>query len=83
MRAFSKKSTPPVVIALALLLLILVFMSVFCYDVGSSANSIKPGIGDGMCNIAAASGLLAVLTGLNLAGNIRKKRKWWEFFRRD
>ncbi len=77
------KSATPLVIAIFLLMALSIFLTFFCYDVGYSANGIRPGIGDGMYNIAAASGLLAVLTGLNLAGKIRKRKKWWEFFRRD
>ncbi len=64
--------------ALIVMIVVLVFIAAFCYDLGCSANTIRPGTGNGMLNIAAASGLLTVLTGINLTllyKNRKSKRK--------
>lgn len=68
--------------ALVMIITILVIMAFFCYEVGNSANGIKPGIGDRMLTISMASGLLTILTGVNLTIMQRKKkRKLWDLFR--
>ena len=61
--------------ALAVMLIILISLAVFCYDLGCSANVIRPGTGDTMIGISAASGLLTVLTGVNLTMIHKGKRK--------
>jgi len=64
--------------ALIVMIVVLVFIAAFCYDLGCSANTIRPGTGNGMLNIAAASGLLTVLTGINLTllyKDRKRKRK--------
>ena len=69
-------------LTLLLITAILAILAFFCYDVGNSANCIKPGIGDGMLTISMASGLLTILTGVNLSiMQRRKKRKLWDLFR--
>jgi hypothetical protein len=51
---------------LGVFILVLLFLAAFSYDLGCSANTIRPGTGDGMISIATASGLLTVLAGINL-----------------
>ncbi len=66
----SKKYTNYV---LGVMILVLVFIAVFCYDLGSSANTILPGRGDGLISISAASGAFVVLTAVNLVLLQKKK----------
>jgi hypothetical protein len=68
--------------ALLLITAILAILALFCYDVGNSANCIKPGIGDGMLTISMASGILTILTGVNLTIMQKKRRrKLWDLLR--
>ena len=61
--------------ALVVIIVVLVVMTAFCYDLGRSANEIKPGAGDGMTSIAMAAGLLTILTAVNVTVAYGKKRK--------
>lgn len=54
---------------------VLVSLAAFCYDLGRSANTIRPGTGDGMFNIATAAGLLTILTTINLTLLHKSKKK--------
>jgi len=53
--------------AFAAALVFLIVIAYFCYDLGCAANGIRPGTGDAMLSIAVASGLLTVLTAVNLS----------------
>ena len=57
---------------LVVIILVLVAMTAFCYDLGRSANDIKPGAGDPMTSIAMAAGLLTILTAVNVTVAYRK-----------
>ncbi len=61
--------------AFVVMIVVLLFLAVFCYDLGCSANTIRPGTGNGMINIAAAAGLLTVLTSVNLTLLHKSKKK--------
>jgi len=53
--------------ALVVMAALLAFIAVFCYDVGCSANTIRPGRGDPMITISGAAVAFTLLTGLNAA----------------
>jgi O-antigen/teichoic acid export membrane protein len=63
--------------ALFMMIIILIFLAAFCYDLGCSANTIRPGTGNRMLSISAASGMLTILTAVNLTllfkGKIKRR----------
>jgi len=53
-------------VLMALMVIILMSIAAFCYDLGCAANTFLPGRGDQMINLAIASAALTVLTAVNL-----------------
>ena len=51
--------------ALVVLMVVLVFLAFYCYDLGRSANEIHPGTGDSMTSLGASAGFLMILTAVN------------------
>lgn len=62
-------------IAFGLILVILVIICTFSYDLGVSSNTIRNGQGNGLIGISAASGLFTVLMALNLSIIIRNEKR--------
>ena len=53
--------------ALVVMAGLLAFIAAFCYDLGCSANTIRPGRGDVLITISGAAVAFTLLTALNVA----------------
>jgi hypothetical protein len=53
-------------VAMGVMVLLLVFIAAFCYELGCSANAILPGRGNAMITLAAASAVFTVLAAMNM-----------------
>ena len=54
---------------------VLVFLAMFCYDLGASADQIRPGAGAGMTGLALVAGLVTVFTAATITFTYNNKRK--------